>query len=265
MAAMKVLAIANGGGSAGKTTTAVAIAAIEAAAGLRVVVVDIDPQGNATRWFGVDPDRVRHSSGDVLLRRVTLSEALVATNTDNVRLVPARSGSASGEPLSADAVALQRETGAGATRLKQALRELGDADLVIVDCPGTLGLLVVAGITAATNVVTVTQPTRKELEGIAVIEDQVADIAYELDRDGLRVDAIVPCVVPPRSSGRLYAEALDLLDQEWGERVTPPVRRSVRVPEAYSHEVPLPVFAPKDPVTADYTAVVEHLVKVGVL
>ena len=254
---MKVITVANAAGSAGKTTTVVSLAAHLAERGRRVVVVDLDGQANSTRWLGLDPEEIDVTSASVMLRDASLEQALAETNTPGVRLVPATEG------VHADAIRLQQVTGRE-LRLASALRKLEDADVVLIDCPGTIGLMTVAALVASDAVVTVTQPTSKELEGIGALEGTIAEVAEDFDKD-LELGAIVPCIVPPASSGALYADAIAQLREAYGDLVTPNVRRSVKAAGAYSHREPLPVFAPREGVTRDYAAVLDALVERGVI
>lgn len=254
---MKTITIANAAGSAGKTTTTVTLAALLAQRDVRVVVVDLDGQANSTRWLGVDPEAVEATSSAVMLRTASLADALVETNTLGVRLVPAS------EAVYADGIALQQVTGRE-MRLASALRKLDDADVVLIDCPGTIGLMTVAALVASDEVLTVTQPTSKELEGIGALEATIAEVVEDFDKD-LELAAIVPCIVPPASAGALYAEAIEQLREAYGDLVTPSVRRSVKAAGAYSHRDPLPSFAPREGVTRDYESVLEQLLERGVL
>lgn len=253
---MKVIAVANAAGSAGKTTTVVTIAALLATS-QRVLVVDLDAQANSTRWLGTDPTTVELSVGDVLLYRAETPDAVVETNTPGVQLLPAT------RRLDSDVLKLRDEIGAE-MRLKAALADV-DVDVVLIDCPGSLGMATVAAFVAADSIVTVTQPTLKELEGISETITTVRSVARTYARPSLTLNAIVPCIVPPKSSGRLYGEAMDLLHSTYEGLVTPSVRRSVRAAESYSNAEPLPTFAPRDLVTEDYRSVADDLRDRGVL
>lgn len=254
----RIVPIGNQAGSVGKTTTTVALAALLAEAGQRVLVVDFDAQANATSFLGVDPDQLSASIGDVLLKRASLLDALVETSAPGVQLLPAS------RRLDADVFDLQNVTGRE-MRLRNALRDAPDhLDVVLVDCPGSMSLLTIAALVVATGVITVTLPSGKELEGIPRFEDTIADVA-EAYNPGLRLGAVIPCIVPPANSGRLYQDALAMLSDAYGELVTPPVRKSVKAPEASSHRLPVPVYAPTEPITEDYRAVLKHLEQAGIL
>lgn len=249
-----VVAVANAAGSAGKSTTVVTLAALLGEKGRRVLVVDGDAQATATSWLGVsEPDR---TVGDVLHRECSLAEATVATQTNGVSLVPAD------RRLDAQMVALATAPGKE-VRLQRALAEV-DADVVLIDCPGAIGTMTVSAMTASSSVLTVTQPTLKEINGIPELIE-VVDEVIEYFRPALRLAGIVPCIVPPASGGRLYTEAQDLLHETWPDLVTPPVRRTIRVPESFAAHEPLPAYAARDQVTADYRVVLDWLTERGVV
>lgn len=245
-----ILALANQAGSAGKTTSAVTLAALLAEAGHSVLLVDSDAQANASSWLGVDDPT--HTLGDVLLRRVGAEDAIVDTDVPNLRLLPADAR------LDGDVVELARVLG-GEQRLRIALESLTvPADVTIIDCPGALSVLTINALVAADAVVTVAQPSIKELAGLPKLESTIEDVrgAYN---PKLRLGAVIPCIVPSANSGAAYVEALDLLRETYGDLVTHPVRRVVRVPEAYAHQRPLNLHAPTDKVTDDYRQVVKYL------
>jgi len=252
-----VLALVNDAGSAGKTTSAVTIAAILAGQGRQVLLIDLDSQANATRWVGISAEEVTHTSGDVLLRTSTLAETTLKTTTHGLHVLP-------GSPaLRHQRLQLGTITGAE-QRLRTALRE-DDHDIVIIDSQAGAGeLYPLAAMVAATAVLTVTLPGPKELEGIPRVEELISDIA-EAYNPALDLAGIIPCAVPPPNRGRLYSDAIVQLREAYGDMVTPVVRHSVTAVAAYDAAEPLPTFAPNAAVTADYFAVVEHLHARGVL
>ena len=101
-------------------------------------------------------------------------------------------------------------------------------------------------------------PSLKELEGLPSLEETIAKVRGMYKPD-LYLSAVIPCIVPPASAGALYVEGQERLREAYGDLVTPPVRRSVRVPEAYSQRVPLTVHAPLEQITSDYQAVADYL------
>lgn len=253
---MRTIAIANQAGSAGKTTTAVSLAGLLAERGYTVRVIDSDAQSNATFALGVNnPDL---SISDVLLRRASLDEVEVPTKVDGLFVVPSTTD------LDGTAVALTKEFLGGEQRLKSALAAARPVDVTIIDCPGARTILTVGALVAADSVVTVTQPTLKELAGVPMVQDTI-DQVKDVYNPTLHLAAVVPCVVPPASAGKVYEMALDLLRATFDDLVTPEVRRSTRVPEAYSHQVPLHLHAPREGVTDDYRAVLDYLIARGIV
>jgi chromosome partitioning protein len=253
-----IVAVANMAGSAGKTTTVVTLAALLAQEGQRVAVLDLDAQATATFSLGVDDvvERQLATIGDVLLRRAKLHEALVQTSAPGVQLVPASND------LNGAAVVWGRAVG-GEQRLRRALTSTPlDVDVVLLDCPGALNIYTLNALVAADVVVAVTQPTTKELAGLPTLEETIEDVGGAYNED-LKLAAIVPCIVP--STGALYAQGLQLLRETYDGLVTHPVRRSVRVPEAYDAGRPLPLFAPTHDATQDYREVLRDLRAAGAL
>lgn len=250
-ATMTTLAFANGAGSAGKTTSATTIAALAAQSGRTVRLIDLDPQGNASRWATTD-DNHPHTIAGVLAQTATIDNASRNTPVDGLTVVPATPDRMDGLEAT-----LSRTVGAE-QRLRLALEHATPVDLTVIDCPGSLGLLTLAGLVAAEHAVTVVMPTLKELAGLPRIDDLVRQVAAAY-RPKLAIRAIIPCVVPAGSAGRLYTDALDLVRAQWDTLVTPTVRRAVRVPEAYAARTLLPLHDPHGGATSDYRAVLNWL------
>lgn len=255
-----VVTFANQAGSVGKSTAVTALSALLAGQGKRVLMVDLDAQANATRWLGVDPDEVAHTSGDVLLRRAAVMDAVVASDLDGVWVLPGR------DDLTVDLVDLQAQA-SGVLRLRKPLQEAIaelNVDVVLLDCPGSMTLLTWCALAVSTAAVTVTTPAQKEIAGIGPFIDTVAQVADELEVE-VAVGAIVPSVVPPANAGRVYTEAMEFLHQTWEGLVTPSVRRAAVVAVAASAQQPVTVYAPDEPVSEDFTAVLADLQTRGVL
>lgn len=258
---MTVIAVGNQAGSAGKTTLVVnAAARLAQLTGCPVRVIDLDAQGNASHWLGHPEPSDAPTISDVLFHQAAIADATrPAAHIDGLTVVPARQAEMEG----AD-VTLARTLG-GEQRLRLALEadtaRSGDV-LTLIDCPGSLSTVTVAALVAADLAVTVFSPGEKEAGGVSKFEDTVLKVAAAYN-PRLRLAAVVPSIVP--AGGRYYADVLDQVRQGWGELVTPNVRRSVRVPEAYSAQQPLIVYAPHEQVTADLAAVVDHLLAAGVV
>ncbi|MBU2698908.1 ParA family protein [Pimelobacter sp. 30-1] len=254
---MTTIATANAGGSAGKTTTVVATAALLARAGHEVKVIDLDGQHNCSTILGYDQPTTP-TIGDVLQGRATLDQATVPTGIPGLSLVP------STRELDAEALQLSGAIG-GEQRLRQALEASATpADVTLIDCPGSIGILTIAALVAADAVITVATPSIKEISGIPPLQQTVLEVATAYNPK-LQLAAVIPTVVPSASRGAAYAQALDLLRETFGDMVSPPVRQAVAVVEAYSHQMPVTEYAPQEGVSADYRDVLGFLQDRGVL
>lgn len=253
---MSIVAIANKAGSAGKTTTAVTLAVLLAQAGRRVRVIDLDAQANASAWLG-QAEPQPPTIHTVLFDRLPLVDAeRPVPDVPGLTVVPADP-----DRMEGAGAELARLLG-GERRLLQALNKAETVNDTIIDCPGALDHLTVAALLAADAAVTVAAPTLKEASGVSRFEATVEEVRAGYDT-GLRLAAVVPCIVPPANAGMIYTQVMDLLRADYGDLVTPSVRRSARVPEAYAQGVPLPLHAPNEAVTTDYRAVLNHLLAAG--
>jgi len=251
-----IIAVPTAAGSAGKTTTVVSLAAILGQRGRRVLVIDGDPQATATEWLGVDPEEPRVDIGAVLLNNASLAAATIDTVAPGVQLVPASPS------LDGDLIELGKVLGPE-QRLPRVLRDVG-ADVVLIDCPGAISPFTIYALVAARAVLTVTQPTMKELRGLPKLEALITDV-QDAYNERLVLSGIVPCIVPAATAGKLYVDAMAQLRTAYDGLVTPAIRRTTRIPEAHSHSTPLPLHAPSDPATADYQAVADWLVERGLV
>ncbi len=238
---------ANGAGSAGKSTSVTALGTIAAQHGSKVLIIDGDSQATATRSFGINPKDCPRTFGDVLLRKCTAKEAVIATEVEGVSLLPAA--------RDLESVTAQLFATRGAERrLKTALRDIDDQyDLILTDCPGQLSIVTSAALVAADKVVTVSFPTGKESQGITDFELLVRELAEAHDLE-IRMDAILICMVPSRNAGALYAEVAEAINEKWPEKVAPKIRRGICVPDSFVMKKPLPIAFPNQGVTADYEA-----------
>ncbi|MDS0140622.1 MULTISPECIES: AAA family ATPase [unclassified Amycolatopsis] len=267
---MSTVAVVNLAGSAGKTTTATTLAVQLAQQGRKCRIIDFDAQTNTSTWFGIDVGN-RPTIADVLLGRATLAEASVKiADVPNLSVVPSTRGG-----LDRAQVELTRETGSE-FRFAEVQRMADDVDHTIIDCPGSYSVLVVSAILATqadeddeeslgrSGVITCTQPMLKENEGIPVLLAELDKIKRTYRRN-VELLAIVPCIVPPDNAGDVYMEQLESVREAFPDIVTPSVRRSVTVAEAYTNSCPIPLFNKAKLVNGDYAAVLASTQKRGVL
>jgi chromosome partitioning protein len=232
----RVLAIANQKGGVGKTTTAVNLGAGLAELGYRVLVVDLDPQGNASTGLGVNARNLEASVYDVILHDVALEDVIEPTSLRNLFLVPATIDLAGAEIELVPA--FSREL-----RLRRALESVhDDFDFVVIDCPPSLGLLTVNGLAAAGEVVVPIQCEYYALEGLGQLLRNVNLVKSNLNQ-GLEVSTIVLTMYDART--RLSEQVVEEVRRHFGARVCRNVvPRTVRLSEAPSFGQPIIVFDP---------------------
>jgi chromosome partitioning protein len=223
----KVYAFANQKGGVGKTTTAINLAACLAEAGERALVVDLDPQANATSGLGM---RANGTSSYDLLDGAPLSELAKPTRFPNLFLVPSRP-----ELAGAGVELSQRED--GERYLADALHQAGDFDFVLLDCPPSLGLLTVNALAAAHRVVVPVQTEYYALEGLAQLVQSINLIKARLN-PSLAIAGVLLTMADARTrlSGEVEAEVRKHFGALVFDAVVP---RSVRVAEAPSHGLPV--------------------------
>ena len=228
--------MANQKGGVGKTTTAVNLGAALAELGFRTLVVDLDPQGNATTGLGINARNLDSSIYDVLMHEMAIDECIEPTSVQNLFVAPATIDLAGAEIELVPA--FSREL-----RLKRALAEVADAyDFTIIDCPPSLGLLTVNGLAAATEVVVPIQCEYYALEGLSQLMRNVNLVQSNLN-PALLLSAIILTMYDART--KLADQVATEVREHFGSRVCRNVvPRTVRLSEAPSFGQPIIVFDP---------------------
>lgn len=240
---MRAIALANQKGGVGKTSTAVSLGAALAEAGRRVVVVDLDPQANATSALGLPKDSDRSIHG-VLIRELPANEAIIPTSTDRLHLLPSSAEMAGAEvelvPLMA------REF-----RLRAALPAFRSAyDYALIDCPPSLGLLTINALSAAEHVIVPVQCEYLALEGLAQLISTIDAVRARLN-ERLAILAILLTMEDRRN--RLSLQVADEVTKHFPELVARTrIPRSVRLAEAPSHGKPISAYDPSSRAATAY-------------
>jgi chromosome partitioning protein len=243
---VRVITVTNNKGGSGKTTTTVSLAAAFAERGLRVLVVDLDPQGSATEWLGggeTASGLIEYSNGGV-----RIADLVVTSTTPGIHLVPASPSLVPSDESS------RNETGLAIIRAFVRLPRYWD--IVLVDTPPTLGYLSLAPLVASDRIVIPVEPHALGLPG-------VASVIASLDRARRHVNPHVELlgIVACRVTASIHArEVIALLRTRFGEAVLEhSIRDSIQIAEAPALRLPITAYAPSSPVAGDCRAVAGEL------
>ena len=251
MIVTKIIAFANQKGGVGKTTSAINIAAALGIAEKRTLLIDCDPQGNASSGVGVRKNQIKTTVYDVLIGRCRAADALIRTEYQNLSVLPSGMDLAAAELELADVENRQN-------RLKDPLSEIaGDFDYILIDCPPSLGMLTINALTAADGVIIPMQCEYFSLEGLSQIMMTIKQVK-KLYNPSLSLTGILVTMYNGRLN--LSLQVLDELKKHYADKLfSVAVTRNVRLSEAPSYGAPIQYYDKYAKGSSDYDKIAEEL------
>ncbi|MEG7791821.1 AAA family ATPase [Listeria monocytogenes] len=251
----KVIALANQKGGVGKTTSSVNLSSSLAFLGEKVLLVDIDPQGNASSGVGVNKGEIEHCIYDVLVDDVAIQDVLQKTDLDNLNVIPATIQLAGAEVELVPAISRE-------IRLKKAIDSIrDDYDYVIIDCPPSLGLLTLNALTAADSVLIPVQCEYYALEGLSQLLNTIRIVQKHLNED-LQIEGVLLTMLDARTN--LGIQVIEEVKKYFQNKVfNTIIPRNVRLSEAPSHGKPILLYDAKSKGAEVYLELAKEVVAHG--
>lgn len=234
----RTIAIINQKGGVGKSTTAVNLSAALAEKGMKVLLVDFDPQGNSTSGLGIEKEELEQCVYDALIHDVQASELIIETETTGVYVIPATIQLAGAEIELVSAMARE-------TRLKELIRPVAEYfDFIFIDCPPSLGLLTINALAAADRVLIPIQCEYYALEGVTKLLESMKMVKERINRN-LEVYGVLMTMYDSRTS--LANQVVEEVRNYFGEDVFQTlIPRTVKISEAPSFGMPVTTYAPQN-------------------
>ena len=249
----KIISVANQKGGVGKTTSCVNLASYVANSGKRVLLIDMDPQGNACSSFGVEIEKGQNSIYEVLLGEITLKESIYPSVQKNVDIIPSNVDLAAAE---VDLVYVENREKV----LKEALKEIKEEyDYIFIDCPPSLGLLTVNALTATDTILIPIQCEYLAMVGLGQLMNTVRLIKKHLN-PAIEIEGVL--LTMKNSRGKLVTEVSDEIKSYFGEKVYDTfIPRNIRLAESPSHGKPILLYDPKSKGAAAYHLLANEFLK----
>jgi len=249
----KIVAIANQKGGVGKTTTAVNLSAGVASLGVKTLLIDIDPQGNATSGSGISKESITSSVYDVMVNDIPPMEAVLPTEVENLFVMPSNIQLAGAEIELVSALAREHV-------LKRQLDLLrGEFDYIFIDCPPSLGLLTLNALTASDSVLVPIQCEYYALEGLSQLMNTVRLVKKRLN-PSLDIEGVALTMLDGRTN--LGVQVVEEVRKFFKAKVySSIIPRNVRLSEAPSHGRPIHLYDPRSAGSEAYRALAEEFLK----
>ena len=235
---MKIVSIFNQKGGVGKTTTNINLAAYIALQGHKVLVIDIDPQGNSSSGLGVDKDNIENTTYELLVGETDINDTVISVeNIENLKIIPSNMNLAG-----ADLELSYMENRESILKTKLGLLE-ESFDFIIIDCPPSLGLLTINALTASDSVLIPMQCEYYALEGISQLVKTIQKVKKGLNKN-LEIEGVVLTMFDPRRN--LQIQVAEELKSYFGELVyESSIPRNIRLAESPSFGMPIALYDPR--------------------
>lgn len=249
----RIIAVANQKGGVGKTTTSTNLAACLAEAGKQVLLVDIDPQGNATSGVGIEKEEINKTAYDMFLGECNLSECLLSSVVDNLNVIPSNENLAGAE---IELIGTENRE----FILKNCLEPIkGLYDFVVIDCPPSLNILTVNAMTAADSVIVPIQCEYYALEGLSQLIHTINLIQDRLN-ENLEIEGVVFTMFDSRTN--LSLQVVENVKSNLHENIYKTIiPRNVRLAEAPSHGLPIHMYDKKSAGAEAYRQLAKEVIK----
>ncbi|MEK5078704.1 AAA family ATPase [Solibacillus sp. FSL W7-1436] len=251
----RIIAIANQKGGVGKTTTSVNLSACLAILGKKVLIIDIDPQGNASSGLGVRKGDLESCVYDVLINDEDIKDVIQQTDVENLYIVPATISLAGAEIELVSTISRE-------VRLKKSLQEIkNNFDFIIIDCPPSLGLLTINALTASDALIIPVQCEYYALEGLSQLLSTVRLVQKHLNKE-LMIDGVLLTMLDARTN--LGLQVIDEVKRYFQDKVYRSIiPRNVRLSEAPSHGKPVILYDAKSRGAEIYLEFAREVIKNG--